>query len=76
MSTYRIDSDIHTETNFAGVGIVSNDFKAGVIIAADEQERIALDRLVELGIASVETGSKKTSTKASDKSVADTPSEE
>jgi len=77
MSNYRLPSDVHTETNFAGVGIIEHDFKAGVVTPKDDAEQIALDRLVELGIATVEdAGSKKQSTKVVEPSMTDLPSEE
>lgn len=78
MSTYRLTSDVHTETNIPGVGIIEHDFKAGAVTPADDQEKVALDRLVDAGIAVVGTdaGSKKTSTKVTEPSLTDLPSEE
>lgn len=77
MSNYRLNSDVHTETNIPGVGIIEHDFKAGVVTPKDDQEKVALDRLVESGIADVvDAGSKKTSTKVVEPSMTDLPSEE
>jgi hypothetical protein len=74
---YRLPSDVHTETNYPGLGALVHDFKAGVVTPKSEEEQIALDALVDSGIAVVEdnAGTKKPSTKVAEPSTTDLPSE-